>query len=247
MSLQTDLRNLAIKDAKNGDWDQAVEHNLQILELTPENTNALNRLGIAYVQLGKTKDAKQAFTTVLELDKNNKIAAKHLEKLENNQACIAPSFSKSHFIEEPGKTKTVPLFRLAGKNVLDTVSVGKECQLIIKNRFISVEIDGKYIGALPEDLSFRLTKLINAGNTYDCLIRSCNPKNCDVFLKETFQSEKNVGTHSFPPSKMSLNPLSDLDEAVILEENIPVEIVETDTDTERTFEDRLDSDDDDLE
>lgn len=243
MSVQADLRNLAIKDAKNGDWQQAVAHNLQILELTPDNTNALNRLGIAYVQVGNLKEAKKIFSTVLELDKNNKIAAKHLDKLHNNQVCVPPSFGKSQFIEEPGKTKTVPLFRLAGKNVLDTVSVGKQCELKIKNRFISVEIDGKYVGALPEDLSFRLTKLMNAGNRYECLIRSCNPKNCDVFLKEIFQSQKNVGTHSFPPNKMSLNPLSELDDAVVLEENIPVEIVETDTDMERSFDEHIDGDD----
>jgi tetratricopeptide (TPR) repeat protein len=241
MSLHADLRNLAIKDAKNGDWQQAVEHNLQIIELSPENTNALNRLGIAYVQLGKLNLAKKQFKQVLELDRNNKIATKLLDKLQNNQNCIAPSFSKSHFIEEPGKTKTVSLYRLAGKTVLDNISVGKECELKIKNRFISIEVNGKYIGSLPEDLSFRLTKLMNSGNQYQCLIRSCNQKNCEVYLKEILRSKKNLGTHSFPPNKMSLSPLSELDEAVVLEENIPVEIVDTDTDAERIID--LDSDD----
>jgi tetratricopeptide (TPR) repeat protein len=236
MKLQSDLKNLAIKDAKNGDWKLAIEHNLQILELSPENTNALNRLGIAYVQLDKIPKAKKSFQKALEIDKNNKIAKKHLDKLANNQTCVAPSFSKSHFIEEPGKTRTVALFRLAGKNVLDCVSVGKECELIIKNRFISIEIDGKYIGALPEDLSFRLTKLIKSGNEYQCIVRSCNQKNCEVYLKESLISEKNIGTHSFPPSKMSLNPLSQLDEAVVLEENLPVEMINTDSDTERTMD-----------
>lgn len=244
MSTQTDLRDLAIKDAKNGDWEQAIVHNLQILELAPHNTNALNRLAIAYVQVNKIAEAKNTFKQVLELDKNDKIAQKHLERLHNNQTCLAPSFSKSHFIEEPGKTKIVSLFRLAGKNILDCISVGKECELKIKNRFVSVEIDGKYIGALPEDLSFRLSKLMTTGNEYQCLVRSCNQKSCEVYLKETVQSEQNIGTHSFPPNKMSLNPLSDLDEAIVLEENIPVEIVETDTDTERTLDDQLDSDDD---
>lgn len=242
MSVQADLRNLAIKDAKNGDWEQAVEHNLQILEFNPENTNALNRLGVAYIQLGKVKKAKDYFKKVLELDKNNKIANKHFEKLQKNQSCHAPSFSIGHFIEEPGKTKTVSLFRLAGKNILEDITVGKECELKMKNRFISVEVNGTYIGALPEDLSFRLTKFMKSGNKYRCLVRSCNQKNCEVFLKEIYKSEKNNGTHSFPPSKMALNPLSELDEAVVLEENIPVEIVETDYDTERTL-DHVDSND----
>lgn len=240
MSLHADLRNLAIKDAKNGDWKQAIEHNSQILELDPENTNALNRLGIAYVQLDKVAKAKKTFKKVLELDKNNKIANKHFQKLNSNQSCNAPSFSRSHFIEEPGRTKTVSLFRLAGKNVLDHINVGKECEMKMKNRFISVEVDGVYVGALPEDLSFRLTKFMKSGNKYKCLIRACNQKNCEVFIKEIFKSKENHGTHSFPPMKMALNPLSDLDEAVVLEENIPVEIVETDNDTEKTL-DHVDS------
>lgn len=236
MSLQIDLKNLAIKDAKNGDWKQAVKHNLQILELNQENTNALNRLGIAYVQLDKIPKAKKSFAQALDLDKNNKIAKKHLEKLRNNQKCVAPSFSRNHFIEEPGKTKTVTLHRVAGKNILDCVSVGKECELKIKNRFISIEMDGKYIGALPEDLSFRLTKLIKSGNKYQGIVRSCNQKNCEVYLKELSVSDKNIGIHSFPPSKMSLHPLSQLNEAVVLEENIPVEMVNTDSDTEKTID-----------
>lgn len=236
MTAQTDLRDLAIKDAKNGDWPLAIEHNSQLLELNPHNTNALNRLGIAYVQCKEIKKAKQCFEEVLVLDRNNKIAKKHLDKLNKNQDCVPPSFSNQHFIEEPGKTKTVSLFRLAGKNVLETISVGKECELVIKSRYISVELANKYIGALPEDLSFRLTKLIKNGNKYLCIIRSCSTKECEVYLKETFQSPNNKGTHSFPPNKLTLNSLSDAEDQIILEENIPVEIIETDTDTERTFD-----------
>ena len=236
MSLQEDLKIAAIKDAKNGNWESAVTHNLQIVEIDPDNTNALNRLGVAYIQLDKLKKAKAIFKQVLELDKNNKIATKHFEKINNNQICIAPSFSRGHFIEEPGRTKTVPLFRLAGRNILESVSVGKECNLVIKNRFISVDINGTYIGALPEDLSFRLSKLIKSGNEYCCLIRSCNQKECEVYIKETFQSPENKGTHSFPPSKMALNPLSEIEDTIIIKENIPMEIVETDTDTEKTLD-----------
>lgn len=236
MSVQATLKALAIKDAKNGNWEDAISHNLQILELDDDNTNAMNRLGVAYTQVADIKKAKQIFSQVLEIDKNNKIAKKHLDKLNNNQSCIVPSFSRGHFLEEPGKTKTVPLFRLAGKNVLEEISVGKECSLKIKSRYISVEVDSTYVGALPEDISFRLTKLMKAGNKYMCLIRSCNTKECEVFLKETYQSAENRGTHSFPPSKMALNPTTELEETEVLKENIPVEIIDTDTDTEKTLD-----------
>jgi tetratricopeptide (TPR) repeat protein len=240
MSTQSDLRDMAIRAAKDSNWEDAVNYNSQIVDLNPEDTNAMNRLAIAHVQLKNIKKAKKIFKEVLEIDKNNKIAKKHLDKLQNNLSCIPPLFVKKHFIEEPGKTKVVPLYRLSGKNILDQLSVGKECELIIKNRYISVEIDGQYIGALPEDLSFRLTRLIKSGNEYLCLIRSCSNKDCEVYLREIKQSAKNKGTHSFPTSKISLNPLSEVEEKGVLEENIPVEIVETDTDEEHTFDEKVD-------
>lgn len=238
MSIQVNLRNLAIKKAKAGEWKEAIKVNEELLEINPENTNALNRIGVAYIQLKKLTKAKRYFKQVLELDVNDRIAKKHLERLKNKTAtnnCL--SFVKQHFIEEPGKTKTVQLLRLAGKPVLECISVGQECSLKIKNRYISVESNDKYLGSLPEDLSFRLSKLIKSGNEYSCLVRSCSDKQCCIYLKETKQSEQNKGTHSFPPRDIALNPLSEIDEAIVMEENIPVEIIQTDSDFERTLDD----------
>ncbi|MBP7741009.1 tetratricopeptide repeat protein [Candidatus Woesebacteria bacterium] len=237
MSTQVNLKNLAIKNAKEGNWEEAIKNNEELFALNPENINALNRLGIANIQLKKTAKAKKYFKQVLEIDQNNRIAQKHLDRLNSNKEVAAPSFIKQHFIEEPGKTKTVQLLRLAGKQVLENIPVGKSCELKIKNRFISIESDSHYLGSLPEDLSFRLSKLIKNGNTYSCQIRSCTTKQCCVYLKEISQSEKNEGAHSFPPKDIALSPLSEIDESIILEENIPVELVRTDEDFERTLED----------
>lgn len=244
MNTQAALRQKAIKNAKDGLWEAAIETNLSLIEIDQKDTGAYNRLGVAYLQLGKTRLATKQFKQALEIDRNNKIAKKQLERIKNKQT-ISPAFVSQHFIEEPGKTKTVELTRLAGKNTLDTISVGKSCNLVIKNRFISVMVDDAYIGALPEDLSFRLTKLINTGNTYSCAVRSCCRKSCEVYIREEERSKKNAFTHSFPPSKIALNGLSDadeFDEEFTLEENIPVEIVETDTDTEKNF-DEINSED----
>ncbi len=237
MSNKLTLKNLAIKYAKEGNWQQAIETNQELLSLNPEDTNALNRLGVAYMQLDQTKEAEQSFKKTLELDVNNIIAQKHLKKIKNNQTIAVPSFSKQHFIEEPGKTKTVSLLRLTNKQILEDIPVGQDCELKIKNRFISVESKGKYLGTLPEDLSFRLSKLIKSGNEYSCQIRMCSAKQCSVYLKEIKKSKKNQDTHSFPPKDIALNPLSEVDETIVLEENIPVEIVQTDFDTEKTLED----------
>ena len=238
MNTQAALRQKAIQNAKNGHWETAIETNKSLIEIDPKDTGAYNRLGVAYLQLGKTRLAKTQFKEVLEIDRNNKIATKQLERMKNKQT-ISPAFVSQHFIEEPGKTKTVALTRLAGKEALQEIVVGKNCELVIKNRYISVVTDGKYVGALPEDLSFRLTKLMNSGNTYTCAIRSCNSKNCEVYIKERTRSKQNAATHSFPPSKIALNSINDdeLDEELVLEEDIPVEIVETDNDTEKNLDD----------
>ena len=239
MNTQATLRQKAIRAAKNGLWNEAVETNLALIEFDKKDTGAYNRLGVAYLQLKKNRLAKDQFNYVIEIDVNNKIAKKQLERLKNKQS-ISPAFVTQHFIEEPGKTKTVELTRLAGKPILDALVVGKDCELVIKNRYISVMADNKYIGALPEDLSFRLTKLIKSGNTYSCAIRSCCGKAFEVYIRELMRSKKNMLTHSFPPSKIALNSINDdeiLDEEFTLEENIPVEIVETDKDTLKNIDD----------
>ncbi len=239
MNTQATLRQKAIRAAKNSLWNEAVETNSALIEIDEKDTGAYNRLGVAYLQLKKSKLAKDQFKRVLEIDVNNKIAKKQLERIKNKQS-VSPAFVSQHFIEEPGKTKTVELTRLAGKAVLDSLVVGKNCELVIKNRYISVMADDKYVGALPEDLSFRLTKLIKSGNTYSCAIRSCCGKAFEVYIKELMRSKKNMLTHSFPPSKIALSSINDddlIDEEFTLEENIPVEIVETDKDSEKNIDD----------
>lgn len=237
VSSPTQTRQQAIAAAKRGDWTSAVTYNQQLLEIDPADTQALNRLGVAYLQLSDRAAAKQSFKNVLEIDKTNSIAKKNLIRLESNPKPTAPSFTNHYFIEEPGKTKTVELHRLAGKQALDQLSVGLPCELKLKNRFISIENNGQYIGALPEDLSFRLGKLINRGNEYSCVVRSCSNNSCTVYLKETLRSKKNHDIHSFPPAKHAQNSLSDVDDRFLIDEDIPIEIVDTDQDFERSFDD----------
>lgn len=194
------------------------------------------------IQKGDTKRAKATFEQVLQVDSSNKLARKNLDRLKNKQATQVASFSANSFIEEPGKTKSVELYRLAGKDVLANLSIGQACELQTKNRYVSVSANGTYVGALPEDLSFRLTKLLSTGNTYSCRIRSCNGHSCVVHLREVERSPKNKDVNSFPVNRAALtSTINDVDESM-LEEDIPVEIVHTDTDTEKSFDDFESSD-----
>jgi hypothetical protein len=235
MNKKTTLQIQAIQAVKNNEWEKAVNYNQAILDLDNLDISAHNRLGVAYLQLAEKKKAKDIFQKVLEIDKSNAIARKHLYRLSHNQNVTIPTFSTDQFIEEPGKTRTVDLHRLASKNILNDIIVGSEATLIPKSRYISIEVKGVYIGALPEDLSFRLTKLITTGNEYSCRVRSVNGCGCAVFLREVKRSKPNEHTNSFPLSKTQLATINDIDD-IFLEDDIPVQVVETDNDVEKTLE-----------
>jgi hypothetical protein len=232
------LKINAIAAAKCGNWDEAISVNDQLLEIEPHNVNTLNRMGVAYAQSDQSKKATAIFSQVLEIDKHNLIAKKHLAKLKNNHCLTAPTFVNQHFIEEPGKTKVVELHRLAGKNVLLSLSVGAPCDLVRKKRFISVEVGDQYIGALPEDLSFRLCKLISLGNSYHCLIRSATENTCCVYIQEVKKSKRNANIHSFPPGKYVAKLSDHIDETILIDDTPSPTPIKTDSD--KPEEEKLD-------
>lgn len=236
MNRLNNLQQLAVDAAKKSDWQKAIELNTEILTEDADNLGALNRLGLAYLQISKSNLAKKTFKAVLEFDPSNSIAKKNLEKIKNKQQ-TAPNFTHETFIEEPGKTKIVELHRLASKETLMGINSGQKCELKIKNRYISVECADKYLGTLPEDLSFRLTKLMGRKNKYECFAHSVSTKGCLVYIKEVFRSEKNKNIHSFPLNKQLIATINDIDEKFLLEDNIPMEIVNTDTDSEQNLDD----------
>jgi len=237
MSQVLKLQQQAISAAKNRDWKKAFQANQELLKIRPSDINTLNRLGATYLQLKKPQKAKQTFKQVLNIDRSNKLAQKHLLRIKNKQKISLPAFSNEYFIEEPGKTKSIELYRLADKNVLKKVSIGQKCLLQPKNRYISVCVDETYIGSLPEDLSFRLAKLIKSGNKYSCRIRSCNGIQCVAHIREIKRSNSNRNIASFPNNQIvTTTTINEVDESMI-EQDIPVGIVHTDTDSEKTLED----------
>jgi tetratricopeptide (TPR) repeat protein len=226
------LRAKAIQAVKDSDWKNAVLINQEILEQSPKNLEAMNRLGLAYLKLKKEKEASKVFRKVLKIDRSNIIANKHIKKLKNKEKTPDVIFNhKADFIEEPGKSKIISLHRLTCRSQLDELKVGQECFLQIKNRYISIVDDKqKHIGALPEDISFRLSKLISDGNQYSCVIYKIDEKQCCVQLKEAFRSAKNQQLQSFPSKK--INNQFNLGEDIVLEKDIPLGIVSTDEDDE---------------
>lgn len=224
------LRAKAIQAVKDADWKNAVLINQEILEQSPKNLEAMNRLGLALLKLKKEKEAKKVFKNVLTIDRSNIIANKHLKKIKNKEKTPDIIFNNNaDFIEEPGKSKIISLHRLTSSSQLNKLKVGQQCFLQTKNRYISIVDDKKkHIGALPEDISFRLSKLIAGGNQYSCVIYKIDDKQCCVQLKEVLRSKKNSQLQSFPSKK--INNQFNLGEDIVLEKDIPLGIISTDED-----------------
>lgn len=226
------LKQLAITAAKKFNWQQAIKYNKAIVTQSPQNLEALNRLGQAYIQTDSLKKAKKTFLAVLRVQKNNKIAIKNLERIKNKKTHNINCFSAQAFIDEPGKAKNLQLHRLAGKQVLQNLSIGQTCQLVPKNRFISIEVaeNNTYIGAIPEDVSFRLSKLLKDGNQYCCSISACSDNSCCVYIKETVRSTKNKHLNSFATNK--IGNISNINDEIMLEKHIPVRTISIDDEEE---------------
>jgi tetratricopeptide (TPR) repeat protein len=215
------LAKKAVDAAKNKDWNLAVEINEEILEADPRNVNALNRLALARMQLGHNRVAEKLLTKVLELNKHNKIASKNLERVKKKIKGPNISFAQNFAsIEEPGKARVIELIRPANKKTLSNLSIGQNCTLEPKNEYISIYVETEnnkkkdstksvYLGALPQNISARLTKLIKNGNEYRCTIHSINSDSskCKVLVKECKVSEANQGITSFPVNQQEESDL----------------------------------------
>jgi tetratricopeptide (TPR) repeat protein len=206
-----DLEKNAIRAAVKKDWNQAIRINLSVLKIEPENISALNRLAWAYTELGKTKKAKTAYNKVLKIDKYNLIAAKNLKRLaalaKKQPAEVPADKTHSLFIEESGKTRVVSLVRLAPSQVLAGLQCAEPIELVPKKRFICVrDRNNCYLGILPDDLSFRLLKMIKGGNQYQAWIKSVDKQSLQIFIRETKRGPKFKNVHSFPTSTTDYRP-----------------------------------------
>lgn len=194
---------LAITATLRGRWEDAINANLEILVNSPHDTAALNRLGVAYLKTKQTGSAKKAFQKALSLDPFNSIAKTNLKKASpkfsndyNN-----PSLLSNHtfsFIEEPGKSKVIPLANLGEPNIIATLFTGLEVELKIAARKVKIATTKeKYIGSLPDDISIHLIRLIKAGYKYQTLIKSADTASVQVYIKEIKNSKRLKGVPSF--------------------------------------------------
>lgn len=205
----TPLKNLAIQYALNSNWLAASSINQKLLEQNPNDIDTLNRLGFALIKLGKFRQAKEVYKKVIVIDKTNPIALKNLKKIDNISKQKISSLSNSNgapynfqiddlFIEEAGKTKTIDLKNIADRNTLSLLQAGDKIKIVIKRSKIFIQnVDGKYVGMLPDNISARLVSFIKGGNEYHGCIKSVSETQVTIFIKEVKRSSRFKNQPSF--------------------------------------------------
>jgi len=199
----------AIALAMEGQWQEAVKTNKMIIESYPEDVDAFNRLGRAYIELGDYARANKAYQRAVEIDPYNAIAKKNLQRLSylNELGGDAKAESRKvephQFIEEIGKAGVVNLYQLAPNTRRVKVAAGDMVNLRIDGLSLEVENSkGEYLGRVEPKHGQRLIRLIHGGNEYSVNVIKSEEEAMTVIIREVYQHPSQVGQLSFPSKGM---------------------------------------------
>ena len=202
--LRREKSKQAIALALEGRWEVAIDVNLGILRFIPEDVEALNRLGKAFLELGRYTEATEAFEKASRLAPYNSISKKNLERLAHLQkAAPRPNHRKVVtpilFIEESGKSGVTGLRNPAPSHVIVKMAPGDPVKLVCKNHSLTVEnSQDEYLGQIEPKLGIRLIRLMSGGNRYDAAITSVNRQEVSAIIWETYRHPDLASICSFP-------------------------------------------------
>ncbi len=196
--------NEAISLATHGRWQDAVVLNREIVEVYPDDVEALNRLGKAYAETGRYSEARKSLERSLQIAPTNSIARKNLERMTGMEdAPILPTARRATpqvFLDESGKSTTTSVVGLPSAEALGQVHNGDMVHLEVDGATVAVvNRTGRQFGRLEPRLASRLIKLQGGGNTYVAAVASVSNAGISVVVRETYQSAKMSGVVSFPP------------------------------------------------
>jgi tetratricopeptide (TPR) repeat protein len=204
--LKKQWTELAVRQAQEGRWEEAVTTNRNILNIFPQEPDVFNRLGKAYTELGQYVEARQAYSQTLKSDPLNSIAKKNLERLDSLQTVPIDTATPASldridpraFIEETGKTGVTDLTNLAPATVLARVSYGDRVNLQVNgHRLLVQNAAGEVIGQVDPRLANRLISYIEGGNRYGAAILAVERNRIRVIMREEYQHPSMFGKVSF--------------------------------------------------
>ncbi|HWO73127.1 MAG TPA: tetratricopeptide repeat protein, partial [Dehalococcoidia bacterium] len=177
--------------------------NRTIVQTFPNDVDAWNRLGKALMELGRYREAHEAYGKSLELDPVNSIAKRNLDRLAGLQDAEAPrreavaKVAQDLFIEEVGKTG-VTVLRDTPREVLATLTAGDAVYLKPAEDEIRIEsAQGEVLGSIEPKLGLRLLRLMEGGNQYAAAVKSVSDSEVEIIIKETYRDPSQTRL-SFP-------------------------------------------------
>jgi tetratricopeptide (TPR) repeat protein len=193
----------AIQLALESKWEEAVGLNRAILAAHPNDVDSWNRLGKALLELGRYREAREAYTRSLEIDPVGTIARRNLDRLASMEEVEQPraeGMTKSPpdlFIEEIGKTG-VTILQGASRETVAKLTAGDEVYLKPGDEIIRVEDSlGEVLGSLEPKLALRLLRMMEGGNRYAAGVKSVNDSEVELIIKETYRDPSQTRV-SFP-------------------------------------------------
>lgn len=212
----------ARKAAFEGNWEEAVTVNLQIIGRFQKDADAFNRLGRAYISLGNLEDAKDAYSKALRADPANLIARRNLQRLEilrgqggKSSADVTrpgPMPRTSAFLEEVGKTWVDELVNPGELRTLADISSGEELQLSLEDdRLVVRRANGDRMGEVEPKTARRVMDLMASGNRYEIFALGLAGQTLRTILREIFRDPSVATTVSFPRQITSRAYLRDRD------------------------------------
>jgi len=198
----------AIALAVEGRWEEAIAANRAIIERFPDDVAACNRLGRALIELGRFAEAEEAYRKTLQIEPNNSIASKNIERLKDWRGVgsldsnKARALGKDFFASTIGKTGIVALTNVTSLERISEIGIGGAVALRQQGKRILVEDEaGKVIGELEPKHGVRLAKLIQGGNRYNATILSTEEGGPQLLVREEYQHPTQTGSPSFPPTQ----------------------------------------------
>lgn len=215
------LGELARQAAFDGNWEEAVELNLRIVAQSEKAPEAFNRLGRAYISLGKLDDAKDAYTKALRADAANLIARRNLQRLEvlrgqsgstTEITRPGPMSRTGVFLEEVGRTWVDELVNPGEAVLLADITSGEQLVLSEENdRFVVRRANGTRVGEIEPKTGLRVIQLIRSGNRYEIYALGMTGQTLRFILREVHRDPVNKTTVSFPRQITSRAYLRDRD------------------------------------
>jgi hypothetical protein len=199
----------AIDLAMQARWQEAVAVNEELTQKFPGDVETFNRLGRAYMELGKFSKAKEAYNKTVKLEPYNAIATRNLRRLADLKDNHKPSvetgkLEPEQFIEEIGKAGVVTLVDLAPKEKRAITVAGDKAVIKLDGSYLVVENGhGDYLGKVEQKQAIRLIRLIIGGNKYSAVVVKSSAEGMTVMVRETFQHPSQAGKLSFPPKGLN--------------------------------------------